>query len=427
VADALKLFVVHPTTGTVEALYFRDYLGNSTNSLPNDNSRVHRIVSEISPIDDTYKVVVHVAGSDSTAYTGLIDNIQVGPQRFVVHEEGPVSEIVALGTDETPKNFLYCDGSAVSRTTYAELYASIGTNFGEGDGSTTFNVPDLRGYFLRGQDDGTGTDPDAGSRTALNTGGNTGDNVGSKQEDQYQGHYHLDGAATQGALSSGHNFYGTEAAGLGTKTRSDGGSSLTSLATRTSTEGGNETRPTNVSVRYYIRYRSGGNVLGSTQIDQKTAKARMSLSADQTISSSGSVLVELDTADYDTHGLVDTVNHKIIIRKSDYYTISTNTRLEDVTAAEAVRMRILSGGATELSQTYGVASSNNVAGISQSTTRYLAEGTEITLEMDSTLDSSYTIRGANDALTYLEIKQEPDFSVIGAIREKGLVSNKVSN
>jgi hypothetical protein len=106
----------------------------------------------------------------------------------------------------------------------------------------------------------------------------------------------------------------------------------------------------------------------------------MSLSADQTISSSGSVLVELDTADYDTHGLVDTVNHKIIIRKSDYYTISTNTRLEDVTAAEAVRMRILSGGATELSQTYGVASSNNVAGISQSTTRYLAEGTEITLE-----------------------------------------------
>jgi hypothetical protein len=109
-----------------------------------------------------------------SAYTGLIDNIQVGPQRFVVHEEGPVSEIVALGTDETPKNFLYCDGSAVSRTTYAELYASIGTNFGEGDGSTTFNVPDLRGYFLRGQDDGTGTDPDAGSRTALNTGGNTG-------------------------------------------------------------------------------------------------------------------------------------------------------------------------------------------------------------------------------------------------------------
>lgn len=50
----------------------------------------------------------------------------------------------------TPAGTLYCDGSAVSRTTYAELFSAIGTTYGAGDGSTTFNLPDLRGQFVRG-------------------------------------------------------------------------------------------------------------------------------------------------------------------------------------------------------------------------------------------------------------------------------------
>lgn len=49
-----------------------------------------------------------------------------------------------------PDGYLLCDGSAVSRTAYPELFAAIGTVWGEGDGSSTFNVPDLRGFFLRG-------------------------------------------------------------------------------------------------------------------------------------------------------------------------------------------------------------------------------------------------------------------------------------
>lgn len=50
----------------------------------------------------------------------------------------------------TPAGTLYCDGSAVSRTTYTELFSAIGTTYGAGDGSTTFNLPDLRGQFVRG-------------------------------------------------------------------------------------------------------------------------------------------------------------------------------------------------------------------------------------------------------------------------------------
>lgn len=77
--------------------------------------------------------------------------------------------------------FLYCNGQAVSRTDYARLYANIGDRYGSGDTSTTFNVPDFRGLILRGQDNARGVDPDAASRTAMNTGGATGDNIGSVQ------------------------------------------------------------------------------------------------------------------------------------------------------------------------------------------------------------------------------------------------------
>lgn len=77
--------------------------------------------------------------------------------------------------------WLYCNGQAVSRADYARLYAIIGDRYGNGDGSVTFNVPDLRGMIVRGMDDGRGVDPDAASRTAMGSSGATGDNVGSVQ------------------------------------------------------------------------------------------------------------------------------------------------------------------------------------------------------------------------------------------------------
>jgi microcystin-dependent protein len=57
-----------------------------------------------------------------------------------------------------PTGWLKANGAAISRTTYAALFAAIGVAFGAGDGSTTFNVPDLRGEFIRGLDDGRGVD-----------------------------------------------------------------------------------------------------------------------------------------------------------------------------------------------------------------------------------------------------------------------------
>lgn len=83
-------------------------------------------------------------------------------------------------------NFLYCDGSAISRTQYATLFNVVGTSFGSGDGKSTFNLPNLIGVFPRGMNGtakGDGYDPDADSRMAQPgvANGNNGNKVGSYQ------------------------------------------------------------------------------------------------------------------------------------------------------------------------------------------------------------------------------------------------------
>lgn len=72
----------------------------------------------------------------------------------------PTGGIIVWTTNTEPTGFLLCYGQAVSRTTYAALFAVVSTTFGVGDGSTTFNVPDFRGRFPLGQDDMGGSSAD---------------------------------------------------------------------------------------------------------------------------------------------------------------------------------------------------------------------------------------------------------------------------
>jgi microcystin-dependent protein len=70
----------------------------------------------------------------------------------------PSGAIIFVALNSAPAGYLKANGAAVSRSTYAALFAAIGTTFGAGNGSTTFNLPDLRGEFPRGWDDGRGVD-----------------------------------------------------------------------------------------------------------------------------------------------------------------------------------------------------------------------------------------------------------------------------
>ena len=147
----------------------------------------------------------------------------------------PAGLIKPMGTSGAVGNQLICDGSAVLRASYPRLFAAIGTNFGIGDGSTTFNLPDIRGTFPRGQNLGSGNDPDAASRTNPNSGA-TGDAVGSYQGHDFLSHVH-------GILLHGNPGIGGVGAFLTAVT-----------STTTNAAGGNETRPINVYTLYVITY-----------------------------------------------------------------------------------------------------------------------------------------------------------------------------
>lgn len=88
----------------------------------------------------------------------------------------PVGTILDFAGDTAPSGYLLCAGQAVSRATYAALFTAIGTVWGVGDGSTTFNVPDLRGRATAGQDDMGGT---SANRLTNQTGGLDGDVLGA--------------------------------------------------------------------------------------------------------------------------------------------------------------------------------------------------------------------------------------------------------
>jgi microcystin-dependent protein len=161
----------------------------------------------------------------------------------------PAGTIVAYGGSTIPSGWLECNGDDISRTNYSDLFTAIGTAWGYGDQSTTFNLPDLRGMFLRGHDNSRGEDPDRATRTASKTGGNTGDNVGSYQAHGFSSHNHKD-ASPASPGDARWRPYGYS----GSTTAYTTGGSGTGYLPFTSSTGGNETRPENVYVKYIIKY-----------------------------------------------------------------------------------------------------------------------------------------------------------------------------
>lgn len=141
----------------------------------------------------------------------------------------PAGLIMFYANSTVPTGFLKCNGAAVSRTTYSSLFAAIGTTYGSGDGTTTFNVPDMRGYFPRGWvDDGT---VDSGRA------------FGSSQNDALKTHTHTYVKATNSATNVATGS--PNAANVTFSTDNTGDPS-----TGTSTE----TRPYNVAFLACIKY-----------------------------------------------------------------------------------------------------------------------------------------------------------------------------
>ena len=140
----------------------------------------------------------------------------------------PTGAIMAFGTQTPPTGWLLCDGRAVNRTGnptdvtpgYATLFAAIGTNFGSGDSSTTFNLPNLIDRFVRGVDNATRL-------------------VGDYKDDTFKAHTHATGFGTTAGSGS---LYVPAGVANGT------------VAINTGSTGDTETAPKNVGVLYCIKY-----------------------------------------------------------------------------------------------------------------------------------------------------------------------------
>ena len=181
---------------------------------------------------------------DGSALTGLDGGV-------------PIGAIVWVPYDTPDSNFLECDGQAISRTTYATLFGKIGTDYGTGDGSTTFNLPDLRGEFVRGWDNGRGID--------------SGRAIGSAQSDALKAHTHDAGTlATSSAGAHTHTVndltQGNDSgSGVGDNVRINGthgnsgvvtessGAHTHTITGSTASSGSSETRPRNIALMAMIK------------------------------------------------------------------------------------------------------------------------------------------------------------------------------
>ena len=170
----------------------------------------------------------------------------------------PPGSIQPYGGTTAPDGWLLCNGDPVSQDDYPDLFDVIGTSFGDGsdgDGDDNFNLPDLRGMFLRGVDNGTGNDADAASRTKMNDDQVVlGDVVGSYQKDAIR---NITGYARVSTRSRGAVppfSYGTNYGDAFDSSSANGYDSLLHFNASTVVPTGEDNRPKNISVNYIIKY-----------------------------------------------------------------------------------------------------------------------------------------------------------------------------
>lgn len=201
-----------------------DYLPPNTNAY-SDIFVVSTVVGNSTNVqlvvDDT---VIYATNDDLKEH-----NIDVEAHSNILSKAVPAGTVIYFASSVPPENYLKCNGAEVLRNDFASLFSVIGTTFGVGDGATTFNLPDLRGEFIRGWDDERKIDEDRV--------------FGSWQEDNFKSHQHNSASGVEFA------YYGRPGIGANGPTglRSDG-------LGFTSSTGENETRPRNVALLACIKY-----------------------------------------------------------------------------------------------------------------------------------------------------------------------------
>jgi microcystin-dependent protein len=149
-------------------------------------------------------------GTGANTPSGALSNLGAAPSM-----SSPVGMIQVYAGSSAPTGWQLCNGQAISRTVYAALYAVVGTTYGAGDGSTTFNVPDLRGRTVFGLDAGanrlTGAQTGGLNANALGASGGEQGHTSTSAETAVHAHSF---SGTTGNENQNHNHSGNSGAGI---------------------------------------------------------------------------------------------------------------------------------------------------------------------------------------------------------------------
>ena len=161
----------------------------------------------------------------------------------------PAGSVTCFAHSSVPSGWLECNGANVSRSTYATLFAAIGTTWGTGDGSSTFGLPDCRGEWVRGWDNSRGVD--------------SGRSIATTQSDQNKSHTHSASVTDPGHSHTVNQYGGNFGGSSGAQTfRSDHSGTSTAIVQSATTgisvsngnQGGTEVRVRNIAMMYIIKY-----------------------------------------------------------------------------------------------------------------------------------------------------------------------------
>ena len=227
-----------------------------------------------SPSSVSSNVTFTLPGADGSNGQMLQTNGS-GALSFTTVSGVPSGSVFCMAVATVPSGYLECNGAAVSRTTYAVLFAVIGTAYGTGNGSSTFNLPDLRGEFVRGFDNGKGTD--SGRSIATSQGSQNAQHNHSATTTGSVGNHRHNYAFAQGSNGGvGNNFGGSgitsvsQSGGRLAELEQSGGNDgqdlrgytaetndttpSLSVSTTIANQGGNESRPRNIAMMYVIKF-----------------------------------------------------------------------------------------------------------------------------------------------------------------------------
>jgi microcystin-dependent protein len=236
-----------------KALRLRDTSNSNFVAIQAPSNVASDITLTLPSSDGNANDVLQSDGSGNLSFTAL-------PQAV------PTGSVHMMATTTAPSGYLKCDGAAVSRTAFAALFATVGTTWGAGDGSSTFNLPDLRGEFVRGWDDGKGTDSGRSFASAQSdqnklhshTATSTTSISPSAHNHVFPGDDHLAFANNQGGWTNRTtgNFNmdaDSSTSGNGKIYRTSDVTISASTSTTIANSGGNEARPRNIVMMYVIK------------------------------------------------------------------------------------------------------------------------------------------------------------------------------